>query len=234
MAVWDNPDVGLLYGINGLAASAPTWVDHATEYIGEYGIVIALLLLAGWAWWHAARRRETREDAVTAVAGLVWAPLAAAVALLVNIPIRAFVARPRPFVEHKGLDVLVRGKHDFSFVSDHATMTMALGVGIFMVNRRYGLISIALAVAEGFCRVYMGVHYPTDVIGGLALGTAVVLLLAPPAGWLLTPVIHAGATSGRVGALVWAGPRVAAEGRTAAQVPDGAGSRKGGDRDLAA
>ncbi|GAA2387595.1 phosphatase PAP2 family protein [Streptomyces glaucosporus] len=220
MAEWDNPDVELLYDINGLAKDAPGWADHLMEYIGEYGTIAALALLGVWAWWVARRR----TDAVSAVAGLVWAPLAAGVALLVNVPIRGFVERPRPFLTHEGLEVLVDGKRDFSFVSDHATLAMALAVGIFMVNRKLGLVGILVAVFAGFCRVYMGVHYPTDVIGGLALGTAVALLLAPAALALLTPLLRAVASS-PAGRLVSA-PRTAAR--------DAEPERRPYDRDLAA
>ncbi len=80
---------------------------------------------------------------------------------------------------------------DYSFVSDHATITMAMGVALFVADRRFGVVGIGLALVEGFCRVYMGVHYPTDVIGGFALGTAVALLLSPLAMALLTPVLKA-------------------------------------------
>jgi undecaprenyl-diphosphatase len=191
-----NPDVSLLYDINGLTKDTPSWFDAAMEFIGEFGILIALVLVLVWCWW-SVRRRGTAEDSVSAVAGLIWAPLASGLALLVNIPIRDFVERPRPFVDHKGLDVLVAGKTDFSFVSDHATMAMALGAGIFIAHRKFGLAAIALALFEGFCRVYMGVHYPTDVIGGFALGTAVALLLTPLALALLTPLVSAVAGSGR-------------------------------------
>ncbi|MFB7454555.1 phosphatase PAP2 family protein [Streptomyces sp. NPDC056194] len=196
-----NPDVSLLYDINGLAKAAPPWFDRVVEFVGEYGIVLGMVLVVLWCWW-SVRRRGTLTDSVSAVAGLVWAPLAAGIALLVNIPIRGFVERPRPFKDHQGLEVLVAGKTDFSFVSDHATLTMALGVGLFVAHRRFGLAAIALALAEGFARVYMGVHYPTDVIGGFALGTAVALLLAPVALALLTPVVSAVARSGRGARLV--------------------------------
>ncbi|MFF9853706.1 phosphatase PAP2 family protein [Streptomyces litmocidini] len=196
-----NPDVGLLYDINGLAKAAPPWFDRVMEFVGEYGIVLAMVLVVLWCWW-SVRRSGTLADSVSAVAGLVWAPLAAGIALLVNIPIRGFVERPRPFRDHQGLEVLVDGKTDFSFVSDHATLAMALGVGLFVAHRRFGLAAIALALAEGFARVYMGVHYPTDVIGGFALGTAVALLLAPVALALLTPVVSAVARSGRGARLV--------------------------------
>lgn len=184
-----NPDVGLLYDINGLAKDAPHWFDRGMEFVGEYGLLVAMVLLVVGCWWSV--RRRGGEDSASSVAALVWAPLAASLAVLVNVPIRGFVERPRPFLDHTGLDVLISGKTDYSFVSDHATITMAMGVALFVADRRFGVVGIGLALLEGFCRVYMGVHYPTDVIGGFALGTAVALLLSPVAMALLTPVLKA-------------------------------------------
>lgn len=204
-----KPDVSLLYDINGLAKDAPHWFDRVVEHVGEYGIIAALAVLCLIAWWSA----RGRPDASTAVAGLLWAPLAAGAALLVNIPIRGFVERPRPFLQHQGLEVLAPDKTDFSFVSDHATLTMAVGAGLFVANRKYGLIAIGLALIEGFCRVYAGVHYPTDVVGGFALGTAVALLLAPLAQALLVPLAK-GVANSPVGWLVRApGAGTASDGR---------------------
>lgn len=97
-----NPDVGLLYDINGLAATAPDWVDRVVTFAGEYGLILALVLLTVWTWWRV-RRTACREEAAGAVAAVVWAPLAAGIALLVNIPIRGFVARPRPAEQHRGI-----------------------------------------------------------------------------------------------------------------------------------
>jgi undecaprenyl-diphosphatase len=160
------------------------------EFIGEYGLIALVVLLAGLCWWRVARRAPV-ADAPAAVAGVLWSGLAAGIALLLNIPIRALVQRPRPFVEHDGLDVLIKGKTDYSFVSDHATLTAAMAVALFMVSRKIGTVAILLALGEGFCRVYMGVHYPTDVIGGFALGAATALLLAPLALALLTSLTTA-------------------------------------------
>ncbi|MFF3613843.1 phosphatase PAP2 family protein [Streptomyces sp. NPDC002580] len=224
-----NPDVDLLYDINGLAKHAPHWFDRGMEFVGEWGLLLAMVLLVVWCWWSVRRRGDA--DAASSVAGLVWAPLAAGIALLVNVPIRGFVERPRPFVDHQGLDVLVSGKTDFSFVSDHATLTMAMGVGLFVANRKFGLAGIGLALFEGFCRVYMGVHYPTDVIGGFALGTAVVLLLSPLAMALLVPVMKAVETAPRAGRLI----RARATGHVGpeALIP-GARAEQSDERDLAA
>ncbi|MGY0068286.1 phosphatase PAP2 family protein [Streptomyces sp. QTS137] len=221
-----NPDVDLLYDINGLAKAAPPWVDEIMGFMGEFGLLFALVGMVVWCWWGV--RRRGGEDAAPTVAALVWAPLAAGVAVLVNVPIRGFVERRRPFYDHEGLEVLVDGKTDFSFVSDHATLTMALAVGLFLANRRLGLVALVIGVLGGFIRVYMGVHYPTDVVGGLALGTAVALLLSPPAMALLTPLMRAVEQSRRGAWLIKGGQA------RARVIPGEARSSQAGRRDLAA
>ncbi|MFD7711909.1 phosphatase PAP2 family protein [Streptomyces sp. NPDC059786] len=226
-----NPDVSLLYDINGLAKDAPHWFDRGMEFVGEYGLLLAMVLLVLWCW--RGVRRDGGRNAAPSVAALVWAPLAAGLAVLVNVPIRGFVERPRPFKDHDGLEVLITGKNDFSFVSDHATLTMAMAVGLFVANRKFGLVGIGLALLEGFCRVYMGVHYPTDVVGGFALGTAVALLLSPVAMALLTPLVRAIERSPRVGWLVRArGAEPTAE--QDRMIAGSATAERRDDRDLAA
>ncbi|QQM41840.1 phosphatase PAP2 family protein [Streptomyces liliifuscus] len=224
-----NPDVDLLYDINGLAKDAPHWFDRVMEFVGEWGLLLAMVMLVIWCWLTV--RKRGGEDAASSVAALIWAPLAAGVAVLVNVPIRGFVERPRPFVDHDGLEVLIGGKSDFSFVSDHATLMMAMGVGLFVANRKFGVVGIVLGLFGGFCRVYMGVHYPTDVIGGFALGTAVVLLLSPLAMALLTPVVAAVERSPRVGWLVRAR---GASGERGKVIPGARSEVEAEERDLAA
>lgn len=46
-----NPDVELLYDINGLAKDAPHWLDRVMEFVGEYGLLFAMVLLILWCWW---------------------------------------------------------------------------------------------------------------------------------------------------------------------------------------
>ncbi|MFE7183638.1 phosphatase PAP2 family protein [Streptomyces erythrochromogenes] len=233
-----NVDVSLLYEVNGAARRAPAWLDSAVSLAGEYGILLALVLLVLWCWRGA--RRQDESAAVESFTALVWAPLAAGLALLVNVPLRELVGRQRPFRQHEGLQVLDPGwgaglgNTEFSFVSGHTTVAMALGVGLFVAHRKLGILGIGLALAEGVCRVYMGVNYPTDVIGGLALGTAVVLVLAPLALALLNPVVRAVAGSRRFGRLVRAGDRARPLPVDLAQPQTPPAGRRPQDKDLAA
>lgn len=214
LADTSNPDLELLYTVNGWAKDAPHWLDSLVSWIGEYGILLGLFALCAVGWLQARRR----PDAPVAVAGVLWAPLAVVAAELANLPIAAIVNRPRPFVDHPGLDVLVAGKAGtHSFVSDHATMSMTVAVALFLVNRRLGAIAGGLALLQGFCRLFMGVHYPTDVLGGYALATAVALLLAPLAMALLVPLCHAVSRTAAA-PLITAGPAGAAKRRRRATI----------------
>ncbi|RMI36114.1 phosphatase PAP2 family protein, partial [Streptomyces triticirhizae] len=193
MAELDDPDFELdvLHEVNGLAERLPGWGRSVVTFVGEWGLPLALVALVVVGWLLVRRR----PDAEQAVPGCLWALLAAVLTWLANVPIRAFVARPRPHENHPDLIVLVSGKDGYSFVSDHAGIAMAIAVALFLVHRTLGLVAFALALAQGVARVVMGVHYPTDVVGGYALGMAVALLLAPLALATLTPLVRAGSAT---------------------------------------
>ncbi|MEZ0064895.1 undecaprenyl-diphosphatase [Streptacidiphilus sp. MAP12-20] len=181
-------DWSVVSAVNGLAGHLPHVVDSALAYLGEYGVPLASVLLLLWVWLRARKG----ADAPVAVAGVLWAGLAAGLALLMNIPVRAVVQRPRPFVDHPGrIDLLMDHQANGSFASDHATFTMAVAIGLLLLNRRYGLIGVGLACLEGVLRMFVGVHYPSDILGGFALAAATVLLLAPVAMAVLTQLTHA-------------------------------------------
>lgn len=181
-------DWDIVSAVNGLARHLPSGVDKLLGFMGEYGVPLCsvLLVLVAWRW---ARNRPAGAESVS---GALWAGLAGGLALVANVPVRALVERPRPFVTHPGkLDLLMDHQANGSFASDHATFTMAVAVGVFLVNRKLGFVGIGLALVEGFLRVFMGVHYPSDILGGYALGTATALLLAPLAMAVLDPLVHA-------------------------------------------
>jgi undecaprenyl-diphosphatase len=139
----------------------------ANDLVAVIVVLVALLFLIPWRTQLLERRRAA--VAATAAAGL---------ALLIAQPISHAIDRPRPFVAHPDSShLLIARSTDPSFPSDHATGAFAIAVAIWAYDRTFGVIFLALAVALGFARVYVGTHYPGDVVGGAVLGALVALVL---------------------------------------------------------
>lgn len=139
----------------------------------KYGLVVfaALVLLGVW------RRRGASDRQLAAS---VWAGLGTLLAVAVNQPVAALVAEARPYAARPSALVLVDRTTDWSFPSDHSVMAGAAAVGLLLVSRRLGALAAAAALVMAAARVYVGAHYPHDVLAGLLLGGAVAAL-----GWLL-------------------------------------------------
>ncbi len=90
--------------------------------------------------------------------------------------------RPRPFVaDPGGVHLFAAHAADASFPSDHATAAFAIATAVLLRDRRWGTFVLALAALLAAGRVAIGVHYPSDVLAGAALGAAASLALWLPA-----------------------------------------------------
>ena len=162
--------------VNAFARDTP-WLHEPARLWAQYGVVVFAALLL-WSWWSARARRDVR-----AVAAALWAPIGTLLAVGLNQLVGGSVDEARPYAVLPHVLVLVSRTSDFSFPSDHAVMAGAVATGLWWVDRRLGLVAGLAALAMAFARVYVGAHYPLDVVAGLALGalvTSLGLLAARP------------------------------------------------------
>jgi undecaprenyl-diphosphatase len=167
-------------------ADRTTWAHDTVRTYATSGIALyAVLLLVGW--WQARQ-----DDDLGGVASVVSAGAAALAALGLAQVVGHVVGRARAATAMPATPLLVARTADFSFPSDHATAVGAVAVGLLLARRSLGLVACVAAVAMAFARVYVGAHYPGDVVAGLALGgvTAVLVraIAARPLVWVLERV----------------------------------------------
>ena len=106
---------------------------------------------------------------------VLHAVISAFVAWLIGRFLKDFFAVPRPFVT-KGSTPLAGYFSDGSFPSNHTAAAFAISVSIFLHKHKWGILLIIFSLAIGLSRILGGVHYPLDILGGIAIGSLVAWL----------------------------------------------------------
>ncbi len=115
--------------------------------------------------------RKTRRAALLSLLALVCAHL------LCNEVLKDYVGRIRPYEVVAGLSSLIGPQADYSFPSGHAMTSFAAAIVYFRhQKRRLGVPMLVLAILISVSRLYIGVHYPSDVILGAVLGTIIAVI----------------------------------------------------------
>ncbi|MDA8443255.1 MAG: phosphatase PAP2 family protein [Peptococcaceae bacterium] len=141
-------------------------LDTTMSFLAQYALEIYALLFV-IAWFVLPKPEVKRRNA------LVVMGLAGVLALLLNVLLAHLWFRPRPFVTLKqgSFTQLIPHSADSSFPSDHAAGSFGFAAGSWYRAERWVSISFTcLAVLVGVARVYVGVHWPTDVIAGVIVG----------------------------------------------------------------
>ena len=97
--------------------------------------------------------------------------------LVCNVTLKPLIARPRPYdyqFEHFGktIELLIATPHDFSFPSGHTLASFEAATAMLIANKKLGVPAMLLACLIAFSRMYLYVHYPTDVLFSVVLGIA--------------------------------------------------------------
>lgn len=159
-------DHTLFRAVNGLAGRSSA-LDALMIGSAKYlSIVFALALVALWLSW---RPRNQRAAFLAGVSALV--------ALGLGQLVGKALPRPRPYLSH-AVNQLIPPSLDTSFPSDHAILGFAVAVMVWRYNRLAGTAFLFLAALMAFARVFVGAHYPGDVLGGAVLGALTSLVLA--------------------------------------------------------
>lgn len=204
----------LLFQDINAPAGAISWLDAVMIFFANWLIFLwPVFLLLVWGLPVNWRKRPLQPGEAALMeerrAAILWVIIACAVAYAINLLIEQFVFEPRPFVSHK-VHLLVSHAADASFPSDHLAWSFAvIGMLLFAflpfftaarpddqtsadrsLLRKpiwYLIAAFVIGCCIGYARVFVGVHYPGDILGGAIDGLIAALIVTAIRHWLIRP-----------------------------------------------
>ena len=141
------------------------WLTGPTVFVSHLGnsglfwILLCLVLLAF---------KRTRKMGLCGLLALLIG------ALITNVALKNIIARIRPYEQFSDIILLLERQKDFSFPSGHACSSFAAACALYwpseQKNMLIGVLSLTLAALISWSRLYVGVHFPTDVLCGVVIG----------------------------------------------------------------
>lgn len=166
-------DGGLYHWFITQAQHAPHWFDNLVSFYASYGLGLFAVLMV-WCWWQA---RKARDAGAMALALTV--PVTVVLAYVANDIVKSVFDEPRPcqVITSPATIQPCPGVGDWAFPSNHSAIAAAAAAAIWVISRRLGVIAVLAALVMGFSRIWVGAHYPHDVLVGFLVGPAVAVPL---------------------------------------------------------
>ena len=174
--MFDTINQTLFAMINAPETASTAMITAATLAAEGLLYLVAVAMVLGWVRGNDALRRALFSAGLAAVFGLV-----------LNAIIRAFWFHPRPFAAGFGQQFLEHSP-DASFPSDHGTILFSIALALLLSKSRFGPVTLVMALATAWARIYLGVHWPLDMLGAFA----VAMVAAPLASTLFPRPVAAG------------------------------------------
>lgn len=127
--------------------------------LNTHGVWIFILVFFLYLYFVSGNRQTAVRSIYSAVT-----------ALFVSVILKELFTIPRPFMTNTGLDPIAGLTHFSSFPSAHTAIAFAFATSIYLRNKRIGVISFAISSIIGVGRVIANVHYPLDIVVGIAIG----------------------------------------------------------------
>ena len=158
-------DFQILQLINNLAGKN-IWLDNFMIFCAEY-LIFVLFLIIIFLYFTLKEKHKKNQLIIFAFSSII-------LAWILNHLISFIYFRPRPFVTHEDIFLLVQHTQDKSFPSDHTTIAFALGLNIYLFNKKIGILALVCAFFVAFSRIFSGIHYPLDIFGGIIMASLII------------------------------------------------------------
>lgn len=152
-------DMGALLWIHENLSSGAT--DVFMKYVSASGDYAAIwMILAVGLLIYKPTRGMGAVMAISVLLGYV----------LNDFMIKPLIERPRPFIDDPSIMLIISPPAGYSFASGHTVRSFAAAFALFLYNRKWGTVLLTYAGLIGLSRIYLMVHYPSDVIAGAFIG----------------------------------------------------------------
>lgn len=140
------------------------FLDKVLPPITHLGDAGAVWILLGLLFLFSVRTRKMGFQVLAALA-LGY--------LLGNLILKNVIARERPYTHNTNIILMIKEQLDYSFPSGHTLSSFVAAITIFFYHKKWGIGALGLASLIAFTRMYLYVHFPTDILGGILLAMLV-------------------------------------------------------------
>jgi len=150
----------LFLWLNATPDSAPWLISLATFFANDAIALVPFIIIALWLWGPRSQIRSQRTLALKTTIALLYA-------LAIAWGLGSLYPHPRPFAVHQGHQFLAHIA-DSSFPSDHGTVIFTFALAFICWHRIWsGLVLLVIGAAIAWSRIYLGVHWPMDMLGSM-------------------------------------------------------------------
>ena len=169
-------DIVIFKLVNGLAGRSAA-IDALEIFLANYLPYLLMLFLIACLFWPQENKRQNRQMVFLAITS------ALAARFLLKTAILFFYQRPRPYIALPSTHKLISSgvsESLQSFPSGHVIFFFALSAVVYSFNKKLGAFFFICSAIMGIARIFVGVHWPSDILGGAVLG----ILVGVVAKWL--------------------------------------------------